>query len=69
MRSNSVVGIIGGAIGNAIDRFAYGHVIDFLYLHIGDRTLFIFNLADVALTLGPMVLIVAYLFLPRRVPG
>lgn len=58
--------IVGGAVGNIIDRIAYGHVIDFLLLHTGDRTLFIFNLADVALTLGPIVLIVAFVFLPRR---
>ncbi|MCW5695176.1 MAG: signal peptidase II [Bauldia sp.] len=61
--------IVGGAVGNIIDRIAYGHVIDFLLLHIGDRTPFIFNLADVALTLGPIVLIVAYLFMPRRSPA
>lgn len=58
--------IVGGAVGNIIDRLAYGHVIDFLLLHIGDRTLFIFNLADFALTLGPIVLIAAYVFMPRR---
>lgn len=53
--------IIGGAVGNIIDRLAYGHVVDFLRLYIGDRTLFVFNLADFALTLGPVVLIVAFL--------
>lgn len=52
--------IIGGAIGNIVDRVVYGHVVDFLMLHIGDRTLFIFNLADFALTVGPLLLIVAY---------
>ena len=54
--------ILGGALGNLIDRIAHGHVIDFLLLHIGDRTLFVFNLADAALTLGPAILIVVYLF-------
>ncbi|KAB2867997.1 MAG: signal peptidase II [Bauldia sp.] len=57
--------IIGGAIGNLIDRFRYGHVIDFLLLHLGDWTLFVFNLADAALTFGPLILVVAFLWPPR----
>ncbi len=48
--------ITGGAIGNLIDRVRFGHVVDFLYLHLGDRGLFVFNLADVALTIGPILL-------------
>jgi len=48
--------ITGGAIGNLIDRIRFGHVVDFLYLHLGDRGLFVFNLADVALTIGPILL-------------
>src|SRR5690606_19885973 len=35
--------IVGGALGNLIDRFAYGHVVDFLFLHLGPRPLFVFN--------------------------
>ena len=58
--------IVGGAIGNIVDRILYGHVIDFLLLHVGDRVLFVFNLADFALTLGPLLLIIAYLRVPRR---
>jgi signal peptidase II len=53
--------IIGGAFGNLIDRLALGHVVDFLLLHFGERVLFVFNLADVALTFGPILLILAYL--------
>src|ERR1700756_1524602 len=45
--------IIGGAIGNAIDRFAYGAVVDFALFHVqfGAKTYnwYVFNLADVAL--------------------
>jgi signal peptidase II len=48
--------IIGGAIGNAIDRFAYGAVVDFALFHvqIGEKTLnwYVFNLADVAIVAG-----------------
>ena len=48
--------IIGGAIGNAIDRFAYGAVVDFALLHvqIGGKPFnwYVFNLADVAIVAG-----------------
>lgn len=60
--------ILGGALGNLIDRLVAGQVVDFLLLHIGDRVLFIFNIADVALTFGPLALIVAY-WRPRRAAG
>jgi signal peptidase II len=56
--------IVGGALGNLVDRLAYGHVVDFLYLHLGERPLFVFNLADAALTLGPAIMILIFL-LPR----
>jgi signal peptidase II len=57
--------IVGGALGNLVDRVLRGHVVDFLLLHIGDWTLFVFNLADTALTLGPIVLLWVY-YRPRR---
>jgi signal peptidase II len=60
--------ILGGALGNLIDRVRLGYVIDFLWLHLGDRTLFVFNLADAALTLGPVLLLVTYLW-PVRQPS
>jgi signal peptidase II len=48
--------IIGGAIGNAIDRIIYGAVVDFALLHlqIGGKTFdwYVFNLADVAIVAG-----------------
>jgi signal peptidase II len=53
--------IIGGAIGNAIDRFAYGAVVDFALFHIqlGGQTYnwYVFNLADVAIVAGVMALL------------
>ena len=54
--------ILGGAIGNLIDRLRLGYVTDFLLLHFGDWTLFVFNLADAALTLGPVLLLIVYLW-------
>lgn len=49
--------ILGGAIGNVIDRAAYGHVIDFLDFHLGGWHFATFNLADSAITLGAILLI------------
>ena len=53
--------IIGGAIGNAIDRIAYGAVVDFALLHleIAGKTLnwYVFNLADVAIVAGVIALL------------
>jgi signal peptidase II len=53
--------IIGGAIGNAVDRFAYGAVVDFALFHvqIGGKTLnwYVFNLADVAIVAGVAALL------------
>jgi signal peptidase II len=53
--------IIGGAIGNAIDRFAYGAVVDFALFHLqigGNRwEWYVFNLADVAIVAGVAALL------------
>jgi signal peptidase II len=53
--------IIGGAIGNGIDRLAYGAVVDFALFHvqIGENTFswYVFNLADVAIVAGVMALL------------
>ena len=44
--------IIGGALGNVIDRVLYGAVVDFLYFHVASYGWPAFNLADSAITLG-----------------
>ena len=50
--------IMGGAIGNVIDRIAYGHVIDFLDFHFGSFGHFpAFNVADSAISLGAILFI------------
>ena len=49
--------ILGGAIGNLIDRVAYGHVIDFLDFHLAGWHFWAFNVADSAITVGAAVLI------------
>jgi signal peptidase II len=49
--------ILGGALGNLIDRIAYGHVIDFLDFHVGSLHWPAFNVADSAITLGAVLFI------------
>ena len=58
--------IIGGALGNAADRVAYGAVIDFLDLHAFGRHFFVFNLADAAISAGVALLIVDGLVGPTQ---
>ena len=49
--------ILGGAIGNLIDRFSQAYVVDFLELHYKAWYFPVFNLADLAITLGASLLI------------
>jgi signal peptidase II len=49
--------IIGGALANLIDRYLYGAVFDFLVIRLGGITLFVCNLADIAITLGTLGLL------------
>ena len=49
-------GVLGGAIGNMIDRAAYGEVIDFLDAYIGTYHWPAFNVADMAISVGVVVL-------------
>jgi signal peptidase II len=58
--------ILGGALGNVIDRIAYGHVIDFLDFHAGGWHWPAFNLADSAIVGGAMLLILDELLRVRR---
>ncbi len=50
--------VIGGAAGNVIDRFRFGAVADFLDLHWGDYHWPAFNLADAAITVGVVILLI-----------
>lgn len=49
--------IIGGAIGNLIDRSVYGHVIDYILFHTPIWSFAIFNLADAFITLGAIAVL------------
>lgn len=63
--------IVGGAIGNAIDRAAYGAVFDFVHLHAGEWSWYVFNIADAAIVAGVVGLIIDSLMPEHRenVPG
>lgn len=57
--------IIGGALGNAIDRIVHGAVVDYLDLHAFGRHFFVFNLADAAINIGVVLLMLDLLPLSR----
>jgi signal peptidase II len=54
--------IFGGAVGNLIDRFKYGKVVDFLDFYIGSLHWPAFNVADSAISIGMSILIYHILF-------
>jgi signal peptidase II len=58
--------IVGGAVGNAIDRAAYGAVFDFVHLHAGAWSWYVFNVADAGIVFGVVGLLYDGLVLERR---
>ena len=58
--------ILGGALGNVVDRLLHGHVVDFIQLHHSGWYFPSFNVADSAITLGAILLIVDELRRVRR---
>jgi signal peptidase II len=58
--------ILGGALGNVIDRLMHGHVVDFIQVHYGGWTFPSFNVADSAITLGAACLILDEILRVRR---
>jgi len=59
--------ILGGAVGNVVDRLMHGYVVDFLQVHWDNRWYFpAFNLADAAITIGAVCLILDELLRVRR---
>jgi signal peptidase II len=58
--------IMGGAIGNVIDRLLHGYVVDFLDFHIAGRHFPAFNLADSAITVGAACLVIDELLRVRK---
>jgi|TARA_B110000438_G_scaffold229894_1_gene224782 signal peptidase II len=67
IRSNGVkmyalISVLGGALGNLFDRIYYSAVPDFIDFHINNFHWFIFNVADIFITLGIICLIYAEIF-------
>jgi signal peptidase II len=54
--------IIGGAIGNIIDRFVYGYVVDFIKVD----SFYVFNVADASITIGSILLIIYVIFYENK---
>jgi signal peptidase II len=61
--------IVGGAIGNGIDRAAYGAVADFFHFHVGTFSWYVFNLADVGIVAGVALLLYESIFMAEKTPG
>lgn len=49
--------IIGGAVGNLIDRVYWGAVVDFVHFHVGSFSWYVFNVADAAIVFGVIALL------------
>lgn len=49
--------VLGGAIGNIVDRIRFGYVVDFLHFFWGEWHFYVFNVADAAITIGVILLL------------
>jgi signal peptidase II len=59
--------VLGGAVGNLLDRIRFGYVVDYADLHFGDfRPFLVFNVADAAITIGVLILLARALLAPDR---
>ncbi|HDZ73106.1 MAG TPA: signal peptidase II [Aurantimonas coralicida] len=59
--------IVGGAIGNLIDRVRLGYVVDYIYFHTPVWDFAVFNLADAFITVGAVVILIEeFILAPRR---
>ena len=60
--------IIGGAVSNAIDRILHGAVFDFAHFHVGDFSWYVFNIADAAIVIGVVLMLLAQMLPARPAP-
>ena len=63
----SLVAVLAGALGNVFDRIYYSAVPDFIDFHINEFHWFIFNIADIFITLGVFCLIYVELFINKEI--
>ncbi len=62
--------VLGGALGNILDRIRFGYVVDFMDLHFGDwRPFLVFNIADAAITIGVLLLLLRALLTRKEKPA
>jgi len=62
--------VLGGALGNIVDRVRFGYVVDFADLHFGDwRPFLVFNVGDAAITIGVLLLLVRALLMRDKRPN
>jgi len=61
--------VIGGAVGNVIDRFIYGAVVDFFHFHAFGYSWYVFNVADAAIVLGVGAILIDAVFMGRAPSG
>lgn len=57
--------VLGGALGNIVDRVRFGYVVDFVHVHVGTWSFYVFNVADAAITIGVAILLLRA-FLERK---
>jgi len=65
----SISFIIGGALGNVLDRFTYGAVVDFISLHARGFSWYIFNIADMFIVVGVILFILSQFILSKNNVG
>ena len=62
--------VLGGALGNIVDRTRYGYVVDFLDLHFGTfRPFYVFNVGDAAISIGVVILLLRAFLVPDSKKG
>ena len=61
--------VLGGALGNIVDRVQFGYVVDFLDLHFGTfRPFYVFNVGDAAISIGVVILLLRAFLLREKAP-
>ena len=66
IKKYALIFVLGGALGNLFDRIYYSAVPDFFDLHIGEFHWFVFNVADIFITIGVICLIFVELFYNKK---
>ena len=66
LKKYALLMIIGGAIGNLSDRITYNAVPDFIDFHIGNFHWFVFNVSDIFITIGVIIVIVLELINKKK---